>query len=105
MAEDLRTRIRFVGAPVAAYRSRPIDERRALLALGVLVLAGLALRAAFMLAYRPGFLGYPDTGAYFTSAGGDLFWDPLRVAGYPAFLRLGHALSSNLSFTTVVQHG
>lgn len=90
---------------LAAYRSLSLAERRTLLALGGLVLAGLALRTAFMLAYRPGFLGYPDTGAYFTGAGGDLFWDPLRVAGYSVFLRLGHALSSDLSFVTLVQHG
>ncbi|MEA2353345.1 MAG: hypothetical protein QOJ14_1759, partial [Thermoleophilaceae bacterium] len=79
--------------------------RRVPLALAILLALGVALRILFMLAYRPALLGYPDTSVYLTGATGDLFWDPLRVVGYPAFLRLVRVFSSDLSFATLVQHG
>jgi hypothetical protein len=78
--------------------------RRIPRALGILLVLGLALRMLFMLAYRPALLGYPDTSVYLSGVTGDLFGDPLRVAGYPAFLRVLHVVSSDLSFTTLVQH-
>lgn len=79
--------------------------RRVPVALWVLLAAGLVLRVLFMVAYRPALLGYPDTSVYLTGATADLFWDPLRVAGYPAFLRVVRVVSSDLSFATLVQHG
>jgi hypothetical protein len=79
--------------------------RRVPLALGILLALGVALRILFMLAYRPALLGYPDTSVYLTGATGDLFWDPLRVVGYPEFLRIVRVASSDLSFATLVQHG
>jgi hypothetical protein len=96
---------RLLSDRLGSYRSLSVGERRTLLALGMLVLAGLVLRVCFMLAYRPAFLGYPDSGVYTTGARGELFWDPLRVVGYSVFLRLAHGLNSNLSFTILVQHG
>jgi hypothetical protein len=70
----------------------------------VLVAAGVALRVAFMLAYRPAFLGYPDSVDYIVGARDQLFADPLRVVGYPFFLRVVHTVDASLSFTIVVQH-
>jgi hypothetical protein len=86
------------------FRSLGAADRRALVALAVLVTAGVALRVVFMLAYRPAFLGYPDTVDYIDGARHALFGDPLRVAGYPVFLRVAHAIDSNLLSTIVVQH-
>ena len=71
----------------------------------MLVLAiGIVLRVWFMLGYRPAFLGYADSAAYVRSADVDLFGSSFRPAGYPAFLRLAHFASSNLSFTIALQH-
>ena len=75
------------------------------LALGILLALGVALRILFMVAYRPALLGYPDTSVYLTGATSDLFFDPLRAVGYSAFLRAVRVISSDLSFTTLVQHG
>jgi hypothetical protein len=75
--------------------------------LGVLV-AGSALRLALMLQWRPGFIGYPDSGAYLAAAfdpGTFPFLDPLRVAGYVVFVRGLHEISADLSLVTLVQHG
>lgn len=57
-----------------------------------------------MYAYRPAFIGYPDTREYALGADGELFADPFRTVGYPVFLRLAHAFSDHLSFTIAVQH-
>jgi hypothetical protein len=95
-------------APLTALRERwaglARDERLTVLALLALLAIGAALRFAAMLAYRPAFIGYPDTGVYITGAREALFWDQFRVVGYSAFLRAVHEVSANLSFTTVVQH-
>jgi 4-amino-4-deoxy-L-arabinose transferase-like glycosyltransferase len=94
--------------PIARWRdrwSRLERERRiAVLGLGGLVVAGVGLRLATMVAYGPALVGYPDSAVYITGARGDLFWDPLRVAGYSAFLRVVHAVNAELSFTPLVQH-
>lgn len=87
------------------WRGLGRGDRLALAALAALVGAGLVLRLLFMLAYRPALVGYSDTAVYITGAKADLFWDPLRVSGYSAFLRLSHAASSELSFATLLQHG
>ncbi|HEX8744719.1 MAG TPA: hypothetical protein VF712_16465 [Thermoleophilaceae bacterium] len=80
-------------------------ERIALAGLAVLLAGGIALRLLAMLAYRPALIGYYDTPVYVEGARGELFWDPLRAAGYSLFLRMAHALNDSLSFTTIVQHG
>jgi 4-amino-4-deoxy-L-arabinose transferase-like glycosyltransferase len=72
--------------------------------LAVLLAAGVVLRLAFMLAYRPAFVGYFDTAVYLDAAKGALFWDPLRPAGYAVFLRMVHAVDAHLTLTILVQH-
>nr|MDQ3935754.1 hypothetical protein [Actinomycetota bacterium] len=79
-------------------------ERVALAGLAVLLAAGIALRVVTMLAYRPAFIGYPDTREYALGADGELFADPFRTVGYPFFLRLLHLVTDHLSFVVVVQH-
>lgn len=79
--------------------SRPVR-----IALVVLLVAGAALRLWFVLAYRPGFLGYSDAAAYVTSAHGPLFWNQYRPAGYGLLLRLLHAVGLDLTGSVVVQH-
>ncbi len=71
----------------------------------VLLSAGaIAVRAWFMLSYRPAFLGFPDSHEYLLAAALNIFRDAQHPAGYPLFLRLVHHLSDRLSFTILVQH-
>jgi hypothetical protein len=78
------------------------------LALAGVLLVGLALRIWLIRAWRPAFLGYPDATGYIdaarVSAGGLLFWNPYRPAGYPLFLTWLHGLDGRLIFAIVVQH-
>ncbi|RYG83079.1 MAG: hypothetical protein EON59_13970, partial [Alphaproteobacteria bacterium] len=64
------------------------------------------LRLLLLAMWRPGFIGYPDTGAYLLDAFDPAypFLDPLRVVGYGVFIRGLHDLSPNLSVLTLVQH-
>jgi hypothetical protein len=90
----------------------PRRDRPALIGLGMLLLAGLLLRALVVVAWRPGFLGYADSSVYLEAAKGkvgagipdSVFFDRLRPAGYPLFLRLLHVVSHDLTFAIVVQH-
>ena len=72
----------------------------------LLVLLGLGagLRLWFVLAYDPGFIGYPDTNSYLNATRGELFTAAYRTAGYPVFLRLVRHLHENLQIVVVVQH-
>lgn len=79
-------------------------ERAALAGLVPLLAGGIALRVVAMYAYRPAFIGYPDTREYALGADGDLWADPFRTVGYPLFLRLLHAFSDHLSLVVAVQH-
>jgi uncharacterized protein YqgC (DUF456 family) len=79
-------------------------ERIALAGLALLLAGGIALRVVAMYAYRPAFIGYPDTREYALGADGDLWADPFRTVGYPLFLRALHAFTDHLSFVVVVQH-
>jgi hypothetical protein len=91
----------------ARVQARIPAERAGRIALAVLlglVAAGVALRLGLMLAQRPAFIGFPDSGTYINNARGDLWGDPLRPVGYPLFLRLLHAISAKLSITILVQH-
>jgi hypothetical protein len=89
-----------------------LDERRSASLLGdrvlaclvALLLAGIALRVLLLVAWRPGFVGYPDSGVYIEDAIASPFWDPLRVVGYGAFLRLVHAIVPYLLVVTLLQH-
>ena len=72
--------------------------------LGVLSLAGLALRIYFFDRWRPGLVGFPDTLIYVQDARIGIFNDPLHVGGYSEFLRLLHGIRPHLSFVIAVQH-
>lgn len=91
--------------PFPPRRWTPQAARGAAIALGTLIGLGVGLRVAFVVAYRPGFLGYPDSGIFYIPAARDsLFGDPWHLAGYAAFLRTLHWLEDALLFTIVVQH-
>ncbi len=81
---------------------QPIPRHR--LVLLSMLSAGAALRAWFMVAYRPAFVGYPDARAYIMAARGPLYWNFYKPVGYPLLLRVLRALDSRLSFTVAVQH-
>jgi hypothetical protein len=72
--------------------------------LALLIVAGAALRLWLLAEWRPAFLGYSDTRVYLTDSADHFFGDPLRAVGYPVFLAGLRGLSSNLTFTIVVQH-
>jgi Dolichyl-phosphate-mannose-protein mannosyltransferase len=74
------------------------------LALAVLVAAGVALRLAVWLVYRPAVMSNADTVPYVAMANLGLFGDPVRPAGYAMFLRAVHFLSDDLDVTILVQH-
>jgi dolichyl-phosphate-mannose-protein mannosyltransferase len=82
----------------------PRAPRGVLIALGLLLVAGLLLRAYLVWVWRPGFTGFPDTNAYLYDAFLKPFWDPLRVVGYGYFLHWTHAIKPNLSATILLQH-
>jgi Dolichyl-phosphate-mannose-protein mannosyltransferase len=91
-------------ARVREWAPRGRDEKIAVYGLALLLLAGAAMRALFMVAWRPAFMGYPDSLSYVYAARWELFGDPFRTAGYPLFLRVLHDVSPNLSVAIVVQH-
>jgi hypothetical protein len=64
----------------------------------------IVVRGWFVLAYRPAFLGFSDTGSYLLAAARNIFRDPQHPAGYPFFLRLVHHLTDQLSFVILLQH-
>jgi hypothetical protein len=86
-----------------------------LVALAVLLGAGLLLRVYFLLVWRPAITGFSDTGTFFLGAsphivieGGEvsnLFSSaPGRTVGYSMFLRVLHAITPHLILVTIVQH-
>jgi hypothetical protein len=79
-------------------------ERSALVVLGLLLVAGIAMRVAYEVAYQPALVGYPDTHIYLVAARHDLFWPPMHVVGYAAMLRALHGLVPSLAFVVLVQH-
>ncbi|HKP89105.1 MAG TPA: hypothetical protein VJT75_03940 [Thermoleophilaceae bacterium] len=72
--------------------------------LGLLVVAGIGVRVAYVLAYQPALVGYPDTHAYLMAARDELFWPTMQVVGYPVVLRALHGLVPTLAFVVLVQH-
>ena len=80
------------------------SERAAFVVLGVLLVAGIAIRVAYEVAYQPALVGYPDTHIYLVGARHDLFWPPMHVVGYSVLLRALHALVPSLAFVALVQH-
>ena len=91
------------GSLAASARLR--RDHKPLLAVGAVFLAAALLRLWMMASHRPGFVGFGDTWAYVAAADGNLFFDRLRGSGYPLFLQGAHALSTELSFTVLLQHG
>ncbi|KJE19800.1 hypothetical protein FF36_05921 [Frankia torreyi] len=82
----------------------PRRDRRPLrhLPFAILLAAGVALRAVTAYAYRPAFEFYGDSYAYLRLSTLKAP-DPMRPAGYPAFLRL-LSFTDSLWWVTVVQH-
>jgi len=72
--------------------------------LACLLLAGLALRIYFTLAWHPALTGYSDSGIYFQGGVQSVWTDPLRTVGYSMFLRVLHGISPHLILVTLVQH-
>jgi hypothetical protein len=72
--------------------------------LAVLLVAGIGIRVAYVVAYQPALVGYSDTHAYLVAARGDLFWPTMQVVGYPAVLRALHGIVPTLAFVVLVQH-
>ncbi len=72
--------------------------------LVALLVAGIVLRLALTQAWRPAFIGFPDTGPYLGDARLAPFWDSLRMVGYGEFLRLLHWLTPHLLAVTFAQH-
>lgn len=97
----------MTGSIAARLRERLPRDRDARIALwgllGLLAAGGL-LRILMLAAYRPAFLGYPDSGSYIGGARDSIFGDVFRPGGYPLFLRVLHDLAPNLSVTILVQH-
>jgi Dolichyl-phosphate-mannose-protein mannosyltransferase len=75
----------------------------ALLVVGAVFLAGLALRLWFMAAWPAGSVGFYDAGSYVATSQ-ELAGSPVRPLGYPIFLRALHGLSAQLAWTIAVQH-
>ncbi len=83
-----------------AHDSLGRDPARIIL-VGLLVV-GLLLRVALILSVHA--LTYPDSGNYFESTVAGLWSDPLRMAGYPMFLRILRAITPHLLLVIAVQH-
>jgi hypothetical protein len=74
------------------------------LALAIVLLLGIELRAALFFAYEPATMTAYDTLVYVGMAGGELFSDPARTAGYSMLLRGLHLFSADVEFTIFAQH-
>ena len=65
---------------------------------------GAGLRLWLLVDADPGFIGFPDSGAYIAAADGALFANRFQPAGYPLFLAAAHLISERLAFTVGIQH-
>ncbi len=79
-------------------------ERKVVAALGLLLVAGIALRLTLMAAQSPALLGYDDTLVYLGSARDHLFGVPSSPVGYVVFLRAAHWVWGSLAFLVGLQH-
>lgn len=93
--------MRGAGWQRAGRLRRPADSAPVLVAL---LVAGIVLRLLLTLAWRPAFIGFPDSGPYLADARLAPFWDSLRMVGYGEFLRLLHWLTPHLLAVTFAQH-
>ncbi|MDX6699309.1 MAG: hypothetical protein QOE65_2706 [Solirubrobacteraceae bacterium] len=91
--------------PARAERRRALAARRPeLTALALLVVAGVLLRAYFVVEWRPAITGYSDSGIYFQNGVEGAFTDPFRTVGYSLFLIALHWVTPHLLLVTLVQH-
>jgi len=93
-----------LGRPRGARPLRAIVADRSLLALGLLLGAGLLVRIWFLFAWNPAITGFSDSGVYFQGAVASLWSAPGRTAGYSMFLRVLHAITPHLLLVIAVQH-
>ena len=77
---------------------------RVLLALALLLAAGLLMRVWFLLVWRLAITGFSDSGIYFQGGVESVWSSPGRTAGYSMFLRLLHLITPHLILVTIVQH-
>jgi len=80
------------------------ERRAALGGLLAILLVGAIVRALFMVAWSPAFMGWPDAKSYIDVSQSELFGNPLRPAGYPIFLVVLNAIWMNIHFVIVVNH-
>jgi hypothetical protein len=100
------TRTRGLGAgPSSAVLRRVADVALSVpIALSIVVVGGVLLRALVWLAYDPAFQNMPDTASYLTMADEEMFRDPVRTAGYSMFMDIAHAISADIDLTLAIQH-
>lgn len=71
--------------------------------MAAILASGLLLRLWIEYLWRPGFLGFPDTNAYFAALN-QRFVDVARPPGYPLFLELLWRPFGDLELIVLVQH-
>src|SRR3954453_18016863 len=86
------------------WSDRARAERVALAGLAGILGAGALLRGLMMVAWSPGFMGWPDAKSYLDVAHGQLFSNVLRPAGYPMFVRVLDSLHPSLGLIVVANH-
>ena len=85
--------------------ARVRGDRRVVLGLVAILVAGALLRLLLVLAWKPAFFGWPDAASYIgVSQSGDFFRNELRPAGYPIVLRGMNEISPTLLFVVIVHH-
>lgn len=89
----------------AFARSHLRHPRPTLVVLGGLLLVGSALRVWLLHEYTPAFVGYDDSRGYLaTLIAPNLYWQPVRPAGYPIFLLAAREFSPHLRSAIALQH-
>ena len=86
-------------------RPRFTISSRAGMAVAGVFAAGIAVRIAFVVLYRPAFLGDSDAGSYIFAAHYGLLGNVYDPAGYPLVIRVLHAVYPHLSLLILLQHG
>jgi hypothetical protein len=96
---------RIAGRAADRIASRSLTVGRSGAIVAAVFGVGIAIRALFMVGYRPAFLGIADAGSYIDAAHRGLFDNVYDPAGYPLFIRVVHAVYPHLSLLILVQHG
>src|SRR5919199_3002337 len=79
-------------------------DRRASLALTLVLTLGALVRLLLMLGWQPALMGWPDAASYIGVSQGELFGNALRPAGYPLFLKGLYLIAPRLELVVAVQH-